>query len=149
MKKIKRTKEMPKWGTHILMNNGKTVYVVSVLKDGIIKPVGSSWTNCKYYKPIKIKPYCTDWTKSLRKITDKPTRKQLKARIKDLEEKEKKVKEFLGKYSMNDLIKAITKNTCLHEKSKLISSMKNSNESEVHNMYSCKHCDEAIHEVIE
>jgi 5'(3')-deoxyribonucleotidase len=104
MKTIKRTKEMPKDAKFIAIDKDGKIHTYNTEH---IKAYDCEWEmlikaeDCRYNR-IKIKPYCKNWRKSLRKITDKPTRKQLKARIKELEKKLKEFQVFFGATSIKD-----------------------------------------------
>lgn len=80
MKTIKRTKEMTDCARYIATDkNGKIWWYH-------LKPVMTDilWYTEKSSSGSRLedfKPYCKNWEKSLRKITDKPTRKELFAEI--------------------------------------------------------------------
>lgn len=83
IKKIKRTDEMPKQAKWLVMNSNG----VCSINTGSSRPIRNmdcSWRSDVPYswaKHAEMNNYCKNWKKSLRKITDKPSRKELHAEI--------------------------------------------------------------------
>ena len=77
MKKIKRTKDMSEWARFIATDKNGYVYTFTEKPSMYI----TGWGNGGESRIVHKIHYCNNWEKSLRRIINKPTRKDLKMQI--------------------------------------------------------------------